>query len=405
MHFDIDKPQTPVVDLFPRAETNPYYIVAPSYVRTSAGIRVLHTLGHMLNSRGYYAYIASPKCGPYHLNRHLTPDAIQSHFDRKLTPIVLYPEVMCGNPYGAPCVVRFLGNFPGFLGGDKTFPDNEIIFGYSAELLQGLDKRHQNNVLFLPASDINIFHPPRKPAQRKGACYYAGKFKSVHGGKTFPITDGAVEIRRDPPGVQTQEEIAEIFWRSEVFYCYENSALSLEAVLCGCPTVLLPNKHFKTIIARDEVGRYGMAWGTDPKEVELAKSTVHLAYPNYLEQINTFSKQLDHFISVTQEAAKKTEYREIIKKVVLPYEPTEYFLLHEAEREIRGEAIVSIPTKQLQKPKHPIVVALLVARQVAAEVGFSGLARKVVKALREGGWRILKARAENIYRRMTAPPI
>ncbi|MCM2279302.1 MAG: hypothetical protein NDJ89_14600 [Oligoflexia bacterium] len=188
----------------------------------------------------------------------------------------------------------------------------------------------------------------------------------------------------------------------------------MEAVLCGCPTVLLPNKHFKTIIARDEVGRFGMAWGTDPKEVEFAKKTVDLAYPNYLKLFDQFATQLDHFIEVTQDAARKAEYREVIKKVILPYEPVEYHLLREAEREQRGEEWVEPQPKAAEetpeeaappKPKSEWEIALLVAKQVVTEVGLSGLTRKTFKAFREGGLKTVWARMIAIYRRMTAPPI
>ena len=46
----------------------------------------------------------------------------------------------------------------------------------------------------------------------------------------------------------------------------ENTALALEAVMCGCPVVFLPNPHLKEIIGQEEHGPDGFAWGDAPAE-------------------------------------------------------------------------------------------------------------------------------------------
>jgi hypothetical protein len=103
-------------------------------------------------------------------------------------------------------------------------------------------------------------------------------------------------------------EIANLFRKSEFFYCYENSSLALEARLCGCPVVLLPNPFFDKVIGGDDLGMEGIAWGNTPEQVKWAQETVHLAYDKYKSNIDLFWNQLDVFIHDTQALAKKTTY-------------------------------------------------------------------------------------------------
>lgn len=294
------------------APPHPYYIVTPSYVQESAGIRCLHILCHALNKRGHSAYIVQDPAsrmlgaqffggGPDLLTPILSRTILEAHARRQQTPIVVYPEIVTGNPYGAEIVVRYVLNFPGLLGGDTVYDADEICFGYSRALAE---TANCENVLFIPPVDTSIFRPPPDGTPRAGSCFYADKFRKVHGGTPLSITDGSVEITRHQEGAQTPEEIARLFQTSEVFYAYENTALAIEAVLCGCPAVFIPNPYLTEIIASNEVGMDGYAWGTDPGEIARAKATVAQGAQNYLANIDLFWTQLDDFIEITERAAR-----------------------------------------------------------------------------------------------------
>lgn len=303
----------PVNFIYPEV-VHPYYIVAPPYARTSAGVRVLHLLCHSLNRRGYVArMLIHPSVPPR--EEHIAPDLMtpllthylmRHHFARGLTPIVVYPEVVRGNPFNAPCVVRYVLNFPGALGGDKDYPPEELCFGYSKAL--AAQTCFPDNILFMPVTDTRVFHPPANELKRQGSCFYADKYKVVHGGKLFPITQNSVEITRDRPYSQTPQEIADLFHRSELFYTYENTALATEAVLCGCPAVFLPNPHLSEIIGAKELGPEGYAWGTDPKEIARAKATVKQGAENYLKRYGAYWQDLDRFIALTQKHVEGKPY-------------------------------------------------------------------------------------------------
>ena len=303
------------MSLYP-SDYQPYYIQTHPYTRVSAGIRCLHLLCHSLNMRGRPAYMtfigaennfSENSTEPDLLTPILTQRIARTHLEQGRTPITVYPEIVSGNPYSSPCVVRFVLNFPGLLGGDKTYAEEELCFGYSKIL--AAETRSPENVLFIPASDTRVFQPPREPVTRSGTCYYASKYKREHEGELREATRDSVEITSRMPDSQSPQEIADLFRSSELFYTYENTALALEATLCGCPAVFLPNEHLTSIIASDELGLDGIAWGDGAEEVARAKKTVGAAAHNYDEAIEEFQKQLTTFIDKTQKHAEGKKYQ------------------------------------------------------------------------------------------------
>jgi len=301
--------------LFPAgSRTHPYYISAPIWMQSSAGIRAVHLLCHTLNRLGLEAYITHHPHGGFH-DAYTSPELktpmleqrqAEEHFQLGLTPIVLYTEVISGNPLRAPVVARWVMNFPGILGGDKTYDPNELCFGYSKDLAAAAGQ--PDHVLHMPTIDTRLFYPSDESQERKGACFFASKYQSVHGGELLPITKDCVEITRQLPDSLSTAEVANLLRRSEVFYAYENTALATEAVLCGCPAVFLPNPHLTEVIARNELGPEGYAWGEDPAELERARTTVVQGAINYLKTYDLFHKQLQTFIAITQARAEVTPF-------------------------------------------------------------------------------------------------
>ncbi len=245
-------------------------------------------------------------CNPELLTPLLTPAIAQRHFEDAHTPIIIYPEIVSGAPFGGACVVRYVLNYPGLLGGDKIFDQDELCFSYSKILAQHTN--HPENILFIPASDERAFHPPTGENKRSGTCFYASKYQKTHQGKLLDITKDSLEITSGLENSQSPEEIAEIFRKSEIFYTYENTALAIEATLCGCPAVFLPNDHLQSIIASEELGNDGIAWGTDPQEIARAKESVKEAYNNYTHCLKKFYEDLDDFIMKTQHYSREKEY-------------------------------------------------------------------------------------------------
>ncbi|MFT7098322.1 MAG: hypothetical protein ACJAS6_000174 [Rickettsiales bacterium] len=294
---------------------NPYYIVAPSFTKNSAGVLALHLLCHHLNMKGYPSFITgfgecNYKTKPGLITPILDEEIITSHNENKKNPIVIYPDIAKGNPLNANNIVRYLLNYAGLLGGDSSFSQNDMIFSYTKRIAQqaGFDN-HQ--ILFMPISNTDIFYPPKDNKARKGSCFYASKYKSFHKGKLFDITKDSVEITRDLPNSQTTQEVADLLRKSEIFYTYEDSSLITEAILCGCPVVLIKNEFFDgETLAKHELGIGGCSKDVDPKNIEYAKQTISLAQEQFIKSVDNFWAQLDNFIKITQDHFLKSSFEE-----------------------------------------------------------------------------------------------
>jgi len=300
--------------------SNPYYLFAPDYIDSSSGIVAMHLLCHALNVMGEEAYMSqysfdwqepfseikkSVKNSPeISVNKHLrTPilklEDIERHKSIRKTPIAIYPEIVTGNPWSLKCVARYVLNVPGFLGGDTHFDENELQFVYR----KAFSRAGVNcNQLYLPTCDLSIFNLENTSDLDRSGCYfYINKYRGniPLQSTTNKLTEISFRYKR------TLTELAEIFKSAELLYSYEPSALCLEALLCGCPVVYLPNKLLTKELAFGHLGNAGIAWGDSLEQIEHAKATVKDVYPTYLKLEQEFWIQLDNFIDKTQVKSKE----------------------------------------------------------------------------------------------------
>lgn len=294
------------------APSNPYYIVSHAYTRKSAGIKVLHLLCDALNRCGKKAYlIVYPQfnfvssTSPHLYTPLLTNVQILSDFERGLTPITIYPEVIGKNIFSSPVAFEYLLNFKGVLGLGSTNYDLPQI-AYSEQIRLKSSKVSMN--LFIPTSDPRVYHPPKKELVRQGIYYYAAKYQSLFGKLKSPPEPNAIEIIRNGLGSQTVEELVNIYQTARRIYVYENTAVATEAAMCGCPVVFMPSEFLEANITKDELGADGMAWGRDAAEIEKADKTVHNFYGNYLASYARSEQQLQAFIEYTQTVASAMKY-------------------------------------------------------------------------------------------------
>jgi len=219
----------------------PFYIFAPDYRETSGGIRVVHFLCHILNELGEEAYILNAKSVSKNLRTpQLTFAKLEEHYLAERTPVTIYPEIIHGNPASTPLVIRWLLNVPGHLGKPIEFEEKDLIFFYEAWCLP---KGMEGLPLFIHPVVDAVFNNENNPddSHRDLECYYASKY---HLGKKpiLPehkeLTSVGQEIKRTP------KELAEIFRKAKVLYCYEPSGIISEAQACGCPVLLIRSHYF-----------------------------------------------------------------------------------------------------------------------------------------------------------------
>ncbi len=301
---DLPAAPTPVdrrLDFF-TSRRRPYYIWAHGYRQSSAGIRGLHYLCHALNEMGEEAYITpAPVLNPSLRTPRLTLDTIRRHFLAGRHPVMLYPEVVSGNPYAAPIVARWLLNRPGHIGGDTHFSNDDLLFHFARWCIP---EGCQNSlILNLPTVDTTIFNNDDNPfnGQRAGACYYANKYLAAGGTIAADIENSALSLGQEKP--RTPEELAEIFRQSEVLYCYELSSLIPEALSCGCPVLIVPSAYWQRHGDPGIFSGKGIELASTPGALAKAKSDVVKFRCSDDDTANYYWWQIERFIAKTQAAA------------------------------------------------------------------------------------------------------
>lgn len=281
----------------------PYYVMAPDYLRQSAGTRAMHLLCHLLNRSGEEAYIVARVTDPGLHTPLLTPEIEIRHKQAGARPIAIYPEIVFGNPLGASSVARFILNHPGLINGPKTFPESELLFFYNQEYATSLPER-QPQLLQIPLIDTGLFNNHENSADRNraGILIYPGRY--LEAAKLHPelFRRGTVITSEWP---STHPALSSLLRSSEYLYCFSNSAIAQESVLCGCPVVFMESPltaEFLDIYRRNpNIGRPpGMAIETTDEELARAQQSINNFAAIHRANEIRFLDELANFIATTQ---------------------------------------------------------------------------------------------------------
>jgi hypothetical protein len=297
-------------------------VFSPSYNEKSGGVVVLHKLCSLINEMDgfeasmvpYFSDRVSDSLNP--IKKYLSP--VKSYLYSKLktyitnpyfdTPIfkgslanlddylVIYPETTFGNPLKAKNVVRWLLHQPGFHTKDIFYGSGELYFKFNS----AIDDFHYPGSS-LSQKELKVVHYPtgiyncdNVEKERTGDCYAVRKGigKSfVHDVKNAVIIDGKSHL-----------DIACIFKKSKRFISYDTyTAYSIFAVLCGCESVVVPDKGVsKDEWYPNEKDRYGIAYGLTVNEKIISLETAHLVKQHVLEEENSSTDNVASFLFETQ---------------------------------------------------------------------------------------------------------
>ncbi len=294
-----------------------FIIYATSFDENSGGSIALHRLCDMLNRLGHRARIwawtrpiESPPLTwrdrlPFYRRkpRSWEPPRFQT-LDRLDTPlataadlddaIVIYPEVIDGNPLQAGRVVRWLLHRPGFHTGRHQFGADELFFYFQAAFNDPALNPHTDRLLqtFFIRDDLYRPPDPAGEAQRSGTCYILRKGKDralVHDANGSILIDGL-----------SHAAAAEVFRRTRTCISYDLYTMySVYAAMCGCDSIVVPesgldvNAWYPT-----EEERYGMAYGWD--QVDWARSTRHLLLPRLKRLEEQSNETVRHFVQTCE---------------------------------------------------------------------------------------------------------
>ncbi|MEY8214547.1 MAG: WavQ [Colwellia sp.] len=292
-----------------------FLIFSPSYKEISGGVVVLHKLCSILNDLGYESYL-HPYVYSYELNRNnyksfivnFVKWSVRTFFSRyKTNPtfntpifkgsidgkddwVVIYPEVVFGNPLNAKNVVRWLLHQPGYHEGNIYYGEDELYFKFNSAIMDfhfhnSVTSKNQLKVIHYP---LEYYNMEGASVERAGTAYCLRKGRNkdiIHELGDSILIDG-----------KTHAEVSEIFKRVKTFVSYDTyTAYSIFAVLCGCNSVVVPDVG----VSEEEwypnfTDRYGLSYGLN--HIEKASETSHLVKEHVEKEIVKVIEDVKGFI-------------------------------------------------------------------------------------------------------------
>lgn len=211
----------------------PYLFCIPSYTRSN-GIRVLMLLAKRLAAEGYnvfYYVLNSTGWEASGLPRLTRIDAAL-----RQDGIVVYPEIIAGNPLRFRNVARFVLFYPGRNGGMRHYHTSEMVFTYLPEFLPGA------HVLSVPWIDKSLFNDPGQE-RTDDYCfvYKGGRWRDP------PELHGIPTLTMQWPA--TREELAARLKRTRTLYSFDaETAVLEEACACGAHAKIVTANGFRDYV-------------------------------------------------------------------------------------------------------------------------------------------------------------
>lgn len=263
-----------------------FLIDTPSYTDASGGCIALHKLAEMLADRGYETYTTSPtKAGSKAIYIGNNPG---SKLDFNIT-MVVYPEVVIGNPYDAKYVTRWILNTPGKIGGDGVFGKNDLIYKYS-DLFDVINNNKVHG--YLTCIDTKKDYFVDLKLNREGSSYLIKKGKLENKALIHHPKDSL-----NIDDFKSDAYLLDVFNQKEIFISYDAASYhSVQAALCGCISVVIPDAN----ITKDEwykkhdIVKHGIAYGMD--DIQWAKDTMHLLRSDLQILEDKCEKTVDEYI-------------------------------------------------------------------------------------------------------------
>lgn len=262
-----------------------YAIYAPSYNGNSGGIIFLHRLAETLQEIGESVCFIPWRHGIRNralnmIRRRkfvLAPGVdipVAAIGDLNEDTIVVYPEIVSGNPLGAKNVARWIMYKPGLLNGPTEFDKDEIFFAssdFSDDV--SITGGAQRLVLYL----VNPVYRDFGQKKRSGTCYMLRK------GHDRPLVHDLNGSRQVDS--LSHQELVQVFNECEVFICYDDATMySQYAAICGCLSIVIPwhYENREDWIRARPIARYGVAYGFD--DIDHALQTRHQVH-DYLQEM------------------------------------------------------------------------------------------------------------------------
>jgi hypothetical protein len=204
--------------------------------------------------------------------------------------MVVYPEIVAGNPLKSKKVVRWFLHIPGNRSGKIRYGKNELYFHFQSAFLHA-DYPSQELRFFVQLKEF----VRTNYGERSGTCYILRK------GKDRPLEhdlDQGIVVDD-----LTHEEMAKVFNQCEFCISYDlYTGYSRYAAFCGCKSIVVPQDGLSIEQWRpDEALRFGVAYGIDDLKraedtVDEMRKIMETDLKTALESVDGFAKRcLEYF--------------------------------------------------------------------------------------------------------------
>jgi hypothetical protein len=270
-----------------------YIIDINCFLPNSGGIVALHKLCHDLRKIGEESYVLSRQTHPL-IDAPFLGD---KRFSQQET-VVVYPEIVAGNPHNCRNVVRWILNTPGKCSNSRIEDfyslkkPTDLLFKYS-EYFHLRDESESKGLLTTTFIDTDIFYRGTD-TQRSGSAFMikkGGASKIIHPDNSVNIS----MLEHD------WTAMANIFRKIETFYCYDNASYwAFLAALCGCTSIVQPDSNmlFEEWSDMHDHMKYGVAYGLE--HVDHAKKTLDLVPQTIKNTSERYLRTVKNFVEVCE---------------------------------------------------------------------------------------------------------
>lgn len=205
--------------------------------------------------------------------------------------IVVYPEIVSGNPLRAPRYVRWLLHEPGFHEGAFIHATGDLYFCYQEAFNKNCSGMIYGGLLTIADTFLDIYRNVN-PGERSKVCYMIRKGidrKDLPDVSDLWVVDG-----------YSHHELASAFNECRVCYFYDPyTTYAAYAAACGCIPVIVPMPGVsKKEWVPEEDGSYGLAYGDD--DIQYAIETRDLML-NKLHAITLHNREsAKNFVTVVK---------------------------------------------------------------------------------------------------------
>jgi hypothetical protein len=206
--------------------------------------------------------------------------------------VIVYPEVIDGNPLKAKSIVRWLLYKPKFHNPNANFTENELTFCYHKEF-NDINLNPEENILFIFCNRWETYKQTNFE-KRNGCCYIIRKGENrADLPETFdgPVIDG-----------KSHQEIAKIFNECKYFISYDpHTTYTIYARMCGCIPIVIPDNSANAV---PPIKYPFIAYSNSPEEILRAKNS-EKEFDEYLQSLKEAEKDNDRQVLNFVEICKR----------------------------------------------------------------------------------------------------